>query len=275
MIASHKLNNLNRSLIPRDYKMPILFIGHGNPMNAIEENNFSATWKILGEELSKPDAILCISAHWETSGTYVTAMERPKTIHDFYGFPKELFEVEYPANGHPGLAEEIKKTIKKTEVGSDNQWGLDHGSWSILKRIYPQADVPVVQLSLDHLKSAGWHYELAKELLPFRRKGVLIIGSGNIVHNLRMVDWENQNGGYDWAIEINENFKSLILNNDHLPMINYEALGTYARLAIPTPEHYLPLLYILALKEENESIDFFNDSTTMGSLSMTSVKISV
>jgi 4,5-DOPA dioxygenase extradiol len=253
--------------------MPLLFVGHGNPMNAIEDNEFSNTWKTLPVTLPKPQAILCISAHWETRGTFVTAMQKPKTIHDFWGFPQELFDVKYPANGNPALAKQVKDEVKSATVGLDETWGLDHGCWSVIKRMYPQADVPVIQLSIDYTKPAQYHYALAKELASLRNKGVLIIGSGNMVHNLGMVNWQNPNGGYDWADEMNATFKKLIESNNHKELINYASLGKAAALAIPTPEHYLPLLYILGLKEEKENVSFFNDKTMMGSLSMTSVKI--
>lgn len=255
-------------------KMPVLFVGHGNPMNAIEENEFSKKWESMGKELTKPTAILCISAHWETRGTFVTAMEKPKTIHDFGGFPQELFDVQYPAPGKPELAKEIKSAIKKTDIGLNEDWGLDHGSWSVIRKMYPNADIPVLQVSLDYTKPAQWHYDLAKELASLRKKGVLIVGSGNMVHNLGMVNWRNLNGpGYDWAIEMNETFKKLISEGDHQTLINYASLGKAAQLAIPSPDHYLPLLYTLALKDEKDSISFFNDKTLAGSLSMTSVKL--
>jgi 4,5-DOPA dioxygenase extradiol len=254
-------------------KMPVLFVGHGSPMNAIEDNEFSNEWKKVGNSIPKPEYILCVSAHWETPGSYVTAMENPPTIHDFGGFPKELYEVEYPAPGSPELARRTVNNIKKTEVKPDKKWGLDHGTWSILKHMYPDADVPVIQLSLDYGKTPQYHYELAKELAFLRKKGVLIIGSGNMVHNLRIIDWRNANGGHDWAVEANSKFKNLILNNEHMQLIEYNKLGKEIELAVPTPEHFLPLLYALALKEENENVTFFNDKTVLGSLSMTSVII--
>ena len=256
--------------------MPVLFLGHGSPMNAIEENEFVTGWRNVGKTLPKPDAILCISAHWETRGTCVTAMEKPVTIHDFGGFPKELFAVQYPAPGSPELARETKRIIRKTEVGLDDKWGLDHGCWSVLRQLYPKADVPVIQLSLDYYKSAQYHYDLAKELASFRKKGVLIIGSGNMVHNLSLVTWEkiDEPGfGYDWAIEANEKIKKFILSNDHKSLIDYKSQGRAFDLAIPTPDHFLPLLYILALKDENDIIQVFNDKAVAGSLTMTSIKI--
>jgi 4,5-DOPA dioxygenase extradiol len=253
--------------------MPLLFIGHGSPMNAIEDNEFSKSWQALGKTLPKPNAILCISAHWETRGTFVTAMERPPTIHDFGGFPQELFNVQYPAPGNPELAVEIKNTITKIVVGLDNKWGLDHGCWSVLKHLYPNADVPVIQLSLDHDQTPQHHYDLGKELSSLRKIGVLIIGSGNMVHNLRIIDWQKTNEGFGWAVQANSKLKKLISENEHHQLINYQNLGKVVQLSIPTPEHFLPLLYILTLKEENERVSFFNDKIVMGSISMTSLKI--
>ncbi|MFA5815453.1 MAG: 4,5-DOPA dioxygenase extradiol [Bacteroidales bacterium] len=257
-------------------KMPVLFVGHGSPMNAIEDNEFSRSWKEIGKTLPQPYAILCISAHWETRGTFVTAMEKPKTIHDFGGFPQELFDVQYPAPGSPQLAKEIKSTVTKTDVSLDEKWGLDHGTWSVLKRLYPEADVPVVQMSLDFMQAPQYHYDLAKELATLRKNGILIIGSGNMVHNLRMVAWDKVREpefGFDWAIEANEKMKQFIISGDHKSLINYQSQGKSFNLAIPTPDHYLPLLYTLALQEKNEQISFFNDKPVMGSLTMTSVKI--
>jgi len=260
--------------------MPVLFIGHGTPMNAIEDNEFSRGWREVGKTLPTPKAILCISAHWETEGTLVTGMEKPRTIHDFGGFPQELFEVKYSAPGSPWLARETNKTVKKTEVRLDDDWGLDHGCWSVLRQIFPAADIPVVQLSLDYTRPAPEHYTLAKELAPLRQKGILIIGSGNMVHNLGRVvvrgvglrDF-NKPFGFDWAIEANELFKRLINENRHLELADYPSLGQAVRLAVPTPEHYLPMLYALALKQKNESILYFNDQPVGGSLTMTSMII--
>ncbi len=257
-------------------KMPLLFIGHGNPMNAIEENEFVQGFRNVGNEIQKPKAILCISAHWETKGTYVTAMENPRTIHDFGGFPKKLFEVQYPAPGSPELAHEVKNIVQKTEVELDEKWGLDHGTWSVIKHLYPEADVPVVQLSLDYTKPAQYHFELAKELSILRRKGILIVGSGNVVHNLGIVEWDRLSGGpfaFDWATEANEKMKSFILNESFQSLIDYEKQGRAFNLSIPTPEHYLPIIYILALKDKNDRTTFFNDQIVGGALSMTSVKL--
>ncbi|HMU44066.1 MAG TPA: 4,5-DOPA dioxygenase extradiol [Ignavibacteriaceae bacterium] len=273
-----KMNELNK--MTQEYnsteRMPVLFLGHGSPMNAIEENEFVQGWREIGKTLPKPNAVLCVSAHWETKGSFVTAMEKPKTIHDFGGFPEELYKVQYPAPGSSELAKRIKDIVKKAEVGLDDKWGLDHGAWSVIKHLYPEADVPVIQLSLDYQRSPGYHYELAKELAPLRNKGVLIIGSGNMVHNLRMVDWKRLNEAnysYDWATEASEKIKTSILSDDHKKLINYQSLGKEFNLAIPTPEHYLPLLYALALKLENEMISLFNDKAVGGSLTMTSLKI--
>lgn len=276
--AAMKLNELNKITAPfgSTEKMPVLFLGHGSPMNAIEENEFVTGWRNIGKTLPKPNAILCVSAHWETRGTFVTAMQRPPTIHDFGGFPQALFDVQYPAPGSPELAKETKDIIKKTEVKLDDKWGLDHGAWSVIKRLYPQADVPVIQLSLDYYQTPQYHYELAKELASLRKKGVLIIGSGNMVHNLGMVAWDKLNASdyaFDWAIEASEKMKKYILNGDHQQLINYKSLGKPFELAIPTPEHYLPLLYALALKDENEKVSLFNDKAVGGSLTMTSLKI--
>ena len=274
-----KLNELNKMTQEYDSteRMPVLFLGHGSPMNAIEENEFVQGWRVIGKTLPKPNAVLCVSAHWETKGTFVTAMEKPKTIHDFGGFPEELYQIQYPAPGSPRTCKrKLKDIVKKTEVGLDDKWGLDHGAWSVIKHLYPEADVPVIQLSLDYQRSPEYHYELAKELAPLRNKGVLIIGSGNMVHNLRMVDWKRLNEvnySYDWATEASEKMKTSILSDDHKKLINYQSQGKEFNLAIPTPEHYLPLLYALALKQENEMISLFNDKAVGGSLTMTSVKI--
>lgn len=275
--AAMKLNELNKisETFGNTVKMPVLFLGHGSPMNAIEENEFVAGFRNIAKDIPKPNAILCISAHWETKGTFVTAMQNPNTIHDFGGFPKELFEVQYPAPGNPNLAKETKSLITKTEVGLDDKWGLDHGAWSVIKHLYPKADIPVIQLSLDYSQTPQYHYELAQQINSLRQKGVLILGSGNIVHNLRMVEWKRLNDtfGFDWAIEANEKMKKFILNGDHKQLINFRSQGKSFDLAIPTPEHYLPLLYTLALQDKNDRVTLFNDKAVAGSLTMTSVKI--
>jgi 4,5-DOPA dioxygenase extradiol len=251
--------------------MPALFIGHGNPMNAIEDNEFSRAWAAVARSLPKPKAVLCVSAHWETEGTRVTAMEKPKTIHDFYGFPPALFEKLYPAPGSPELARMTQEMLKDSHVKPDSEWGLDHGAWSVLCQMYPKADVPVVQLSLDQRKPPAFHYELGRQLRGLRKKGVLIIGSGNIVHNLREMAWEDT--AYDWALEFDAKMKELILSGDHKAIIDYSKLGRSARLAVPTAEHYLPLLYMLGAQDKADNVGFFADKVTLGSMSMRSVRL--
>lgn len=256
---------------PADEKMPVLFIGHGSPMNAIEQNEYHQSWIALGGKLPRPRAILTISAHWLTRDTRVTSMERPRTIHDFGGFPKELYAQQYPAPGAPNLAELTRQLITRTEVQPDYEWGLDHGTWSFLLPMYPQAEIPVFQLSLDYYKPMRYHYELAQELADLRRRGVMIIGSGNIVHNLRMINFEGS--AFDWALEFDQKMKSFIADQDHESIIQYEKLGSLARLAVPTHDHYLPLIYAVALQERNEQAVFFNEKTDMGSISMRSFVI--
>lgn len=269
-----KLNKITEAF-GKTPKMPVLFLGHGNPMNAIEENEFVIGFRNLAKDIPKPNAILCISAHWETKGTFVTAMQHPPTIHDFGGFPKELFAVQYPAPGSPELAKETQSLITNAEVGLDDKWGLDHGAWSVIKHLYPNADIPVVQLSLDYNQTPQYHYELAQQIKSLREKGILIIGSGNMVHNLRKLEWKRLNDtfGFDWALEVNKKMKKFIISGDHKQLINFRAQGKSWELAIPTPEHYLPLLYALALQDKNEEAKLFNDKPVAGSLSMTSVKI--
>lgn len=247
-------------------KMPVLFVGHGNPMNAITDNSFAKQWERIGRSLT-PRAILCISAHWETSGSFVTAMPKPETIHDFGGFPEELFAVQYPAPGSPELANDVAIATHQRIV-QDHEWGLDHGAWSVLKRMFPKANVPVMQLSLDVRKSPLQHIELARELSYLRSKGVVIIGSGNIVHNLGMIQWRG--GSLDWAIEFDELSKELIATRDLASLANYSALGKEAQLSIPTPEHYLPMLYALSIVDADEEIEFFNETIDLGSVSMRS-----
>ncbi len=270
-----ELGALAETFAPTE-KMPVLFLGHGSPMNAIEENEFVQGFRSVAAGLPKPRAILCVSAHWETRGTFVTAMPNPPTIHDFGGFPKALFDVQYPAPGSPTLARETKALVKKTEVGLDDKWGLDHGAWSVIKHLYPKADVPVIQMSLDHYQNPEYHYELARELSSLRRKGILIIGSGNMVHNLGMVAWDKLNAvdyAYDWAREASEKMNRFILEGDHQSLVKFRSQGKAFDLAIPTPEHFLPLLYTLALKDEKDEVSLFNDKAVAGSLTMTSVRI--
>lgn len=257
-------------------KMPVLFLGHGSPMNAIEENQFVTGFRNLAKTLPQPNAILCISAHWFTNGTKVTAMEMPRTIHDFGGFPQALFDVQYPAKGSPELALETKHLLQTVDVELDEHWGLDHGAWSVIKHLYPDANVPVIQLSIDYTKSAQYHFELAQKLSDLRHKGILIVGSGNIIHNLRLVDFQNfekDDYGYDWAIEIREKVNNYLLDGNFQPLIDFETQSRAFQLAIPTPEHYLPLIYTLGLKDKKEELSLFNDKLLGGSLSMTSVKI--
>lgn len=273
MVSLNQFNTFTASLSQTDI-MPALFMGHGSPMNGIEVNEFSSTWTEIAGLIPIPKAVLVISAHWFTRGTKVTAMDFPPTIHDFGGFPQALFDVQYPAPGNPQLAKEIAQLVPSIPVSLDHDWGLDHGTWSVIKHMYPAADIPVLQLSIDYTKDARYHYDLAKELASLRKKGVLIVGSGNMVHNLRMVSWEMiTGGGYDWALDMDDKFKTLITNKDHQALINYQALGSAAQLAIPTPEHYLPLMYTLGLQNENETSTLFNDKAIGGSLTMTSVMI--
>jgi 4,5-DOPA dioxygenase extradiol len=252
-------------------QMPVLFLGHGNPMNAIEDNEFNLAWEAAAIHTPAPKAIVCVSAHWETRGTQVTAMEAPRTIHDFYGFPRALFEKQYPAPGSPELADRMIKLIGESKVQRDQSWGLDHGTWSVLCRMYPKADIPVVQLSLDRSHDPIYHYQLGRELLPLRKEGVLIVGSGNIVHNLRMMVWEDK--VFDWAAEYDAKVTQWILEGDHDSIIHYEKYGNAAQLAVNSAEHYLPLLYVLGLKEKDEPVSFFADKLWGGSLSMRCVRI--
>jgi 4,5-DOPA dioxygenase extradiol len=263
--------------LPKDGQMmPVIFVGHGSPMNAIEENEFTKGWRMMASKIPKPKAILCISAHWETAGTHVTAMEQPQTIHDFGGFPQALFDVQYKAPGSPWLAEETKKAITNVNVGLSNEWGLDHGCWSVLAKLYPAADVPVIQMSLDYTKGPQYHFDLGRQLSELRKKGVLILGSGNMVHNFQYAKIEgdfNKPLAHDWAIEANSYFKKFIMDNDTQPLINYQKHSKAFQLAAPTPEHYVPLLYNLALRTANDKVTFYNDAIVAGSFSMTSVII--
>jgi 4,5-DOPA dioxygenase extradiol len=270
----HSATNTLKSTAP----MPVLFVGHGSPMNAIEINEFSDKWRVLGKELPRPSAVLCISAHWETRGTQVTAMQHPETIHDFGGFPQALFDVSYLANGNPELAKQIRQEMTGANIGLNVDWGLDHGCWSILTHIYPDANVPVLQLSLDYTIGAQNHFNLAKQLAFLRSKGVLIIGSGNMIHNLRQLRFSptlglNEVFGYDWALEMTDLLKQKIMDEDYNALINYEKLSLAARLAIPTTDHYYPLLYALALRTKDDNVSFFNDKILAGSIGMTSVLI--
>lgn len=257
-------------------RMPVLFLGHGSPMNAIEDNQFVQEFRKAATEIPKPNAILCISAHWFTQGTKVTAMDMPRTIHDFGGFPQALFDVQYPAPGDPKLARETAELLAPVLVEEDHHWGLDHGAWSVIKHMYPEADIPVIQMSIDYTKPPQYHFDLGKRLTQLREKGILIIGSGNIVHNLRLIDWRNINtvgAGWDWAIEAREKTNNWLLDGNFQHIIDYQRQGTSLQYAIPTPDHYLPLIYTLGLKEKSENLALFNDELIAGSLSMTSVRI--
>uniref|UniRef100_A0AAU6WS53 4,5-DOPA dioxygenase extradiol n=1 Tax=Chryseobacterium endophyticum TaxID=1854762 RepID=A0AAU6WS53_9FLAO len=257
-------------------KMPVLFLGHGSPMNAIEENRFVQGFRKMATEIPKPNAILCISAHWFTRGTKVTAMDMPRTIHDFGGFPQALFDVEYPAPGDPALAKETAGLLAPVPMEEDRSWGLDHGAWSVIKHLYPEADIPVIQMSIDYTKPPQYHFDLAKKLNKLREKGILIIGSGNIIHNLRLIDWRNINtpgAGWDWAIEAREKTNHWILDGNFKNIIEYQNQGISLQYAIPTPDHYLPLVYTLGLKTSSDELSLFNDELIGGSLSMTSVRI--
>lgn len=252
-------------------RMPVLFVGHGSPMNAIEDNEFSRTWAEIAQGLPRPEAILCVSAHWETQGVKVTAMEKPRTIYDFYGFPQPLYDKKYAAPGAPNLVKPIQDLLAPIAVQADMSWGLDHGAWSVLCRMYPQADIPVAQLSLDRSRDAAAHYELGRLLAPLRDEGVLIVSSGNIVHNLRLVVFEDT--AFDWALQFDQQVKNWILKADHCPIIQFEKQGKAAQLAVNSGEHYLPLLYTLGAATEDEPVQFFTEKVWGGSLSMRCVKI--
>lgn len=255
-------------------RMPVIFFGHGNPMNALADNEYTRAWAEIARSMPRPKAVLCVSAHWYIPGVAVTAMERPRTIHDFGGFPRELFEVEYAAPGSPELAERVAELLGGDVVLDNARWGLDHGTWSVLVHVFPKADVPIVQLSIDETKPAEWHYETAKKLAPLREEGVLIIGSGNLVHNLHAYAWGRHDvEAFDWAIRFEQKARELILSDNHEPLANYESMGKDAKLAAPTPDHYLPLLYVLALKSDGEEISFPISGFDGGSISMTTVRI--
>lgn len=270
LFTLNEFSSLATGMAGEKKRMPVMFVGHGNPMNAIEQNEFSTAWKKIGASIERPKAILCVSAHWMTSGkTLVTAMAKPETIHDFYGFPDELFAVQYPAPGAVEAAQQTIGLVKKTTVQPAHDWGLDHGCWSVLKPMFPNADIPVFQLSLDLSKPPQWHYELAAELRALRDQGVLIIGSGNIVHNLGRMQWNDN--AFDWAVEFDTWSKERLLAGDHSALINYTSKGKIAELSVPTNEHYLPLLYAMALQDKQDELRFFNEKTMMGSISMRSV----
>ena len=253
--------------------MPVVFFGHGTPMNVVSDNRYTQAWREIGRALPKPKAILCVSAHWFTEGVGVTAMEQPKTIHDFYGFPKALYEIRYPAAGSPPLARQVHELLAPVEVALDHEWGLDHGTWSVLYHAYPDADVPVVQLSIDRRQSGAFHYDVGRRLAPLRDQGVLIAGSGNVVHNLRLLNRDDNAPALDWATRFNDRVRDLIERREHAPLIAWEHLGNDARLAINSAEHYLPLLYCLGLQRDDEPSRFAVDGVHLGSLSMLSMVI--
>jgi 4,5-DOPA dioxygenase extradiol len=255
------------------HRQPAVFIGHGSPMYALEPNGHTDAWAALGKRLHKPDAILVISAHWLTRGIWLTAMPQPKTIHDFGGFPEALFQIQYPAPGSPALAQRVQSLLKQAVVLEEHEWGIDHGAWSVLRYLYPHADVPVVQLSLDGSLSAEEHYTLAKQLAPLRDENILILGSGNIVHNLRLIDWDSEAAPLPWATDFNQFFMSQILANQHPALLDWQAAGDTARLSIPTPEHYWPALYPLALQGSEEQVEIITNGIEMGSISMLSFLI--
>jgi 4,5-DOPA dioxygenase extradiol len=251
--------------------MPVVFVGHGNPMNAIEENRFHRAWRELALRLPRPKAVLCISAHWETNGVFATSAPEPETIHDFSGFPAQLNTFQYPARGDAALAQRVSRIVQHARVHLDGKRGLDHGAWSVLCAMYPEADLPIVQLSLDATQQAAFHYRLAKDLAPLRAEGVLLLGSGNIVHNLRRFDFERAEP-LDWAVRFNERVKERIASSDHTDLVTYEKLGREGQLSVPTPEHYLPLLYVLAHQSPRDEVEFFTDEV-VSSISMTSVLV--
>lgn len=251
--------------------MPVVFVGHGSPMNAIEDNEFSRAWAGAAAALPRPAAILCISAHWLTAGVFVTGMGEPRTIHDFYGFPRELYEVRYPAPGSPELARRVQQSVVSAGVEIDELWGLDHGCWSVLRRMYPEADVPVVQVSLNRRQEGDWHYRLGQGLRLLRDEGVLIVGSGNLVHNLGMIEWGG--GAFDWAERFDRLAAGLIVSGEHATLVDYRRLGADADLSIPTNEHYLPLICALGATLPGEPVRFFAEKVTLGSISMRSVVI--
>ncbi|HVE55676.1 MAG TPA: 4,5-DOPA dioxygenase extradiol [Pyrinomonadaceae bacterium] len=254
--------------------MPAIFFGHGNPMNALYRNDWTENWAKIGRDIPRPKAVLCISAHWFIPETAVTVMERPRTIHDFGGFPQQLFEVQYPAPGAPELAARVQELLAPVEVKSDKRWGLDHGTWSVLAHVFPEADIPVVQLSIDETQPAEFHYGLAARLAPLRDEEILICGSGNLVHNLHAYSWgAHTPEPLDWALRFEQAAREMILSGNHEPLIDYELLGKDALLSAPTPEHFLPLIYILALQKENEKISFPVEGFDGGSISMLSVQI--
>jgi 4,5-DOPA dioxygenase extradiol len=254
--------------------LPAIFFGHGNPMNAITHNDYTEAWRRIGEEMPRPRVILSISAHWYGPGTGVTIATAPRTIHDFGGFPQELYQVQYPAPGDPALAHRVQQLLAPLAVKLDDSWGLDHGTWSVLRHVYPAADIPIVQLSIDEAKPAFFHFEIGRKLAPLRDEGVLIVGSGNLVHNLHAYAWgRHSRDPYDWAVRFESAARDMMLAGEHKPLIDYETLGPDAALSIPTPDHYLPLLYVLGAKQKGESVRFPVEGVDGGSISMLTVQV--
>lgn len=253
--------------------LPALFIGHGSPMNALELNSYTRVWQDLGRSLPRPRAILCISAHWYIRHTAVTAQADPPTIHDFYGFPQELFAFRYPSPGSAALVERVQQLVTQTPVQADSEWGIDHGAWSVLTHLYPQADIPVVQLSIDATRPPAWHYELGRTLSPLRDEGILIVGSGNVVHNLRQMRRDGEGSAWNWATSFNDQARRFILDGDHQPLQEYLSLGEGARLSVPTPEHYLPLLYVLGTQRPGEQARIVTDGIDLAAISMLSTLV--
>jgi 4,5-DOPA dioxygenase extradiol len=254
--------------------MPAIFFGHGNPMNALSDNAYTRAWASIGNSMPRPEVVLAVSAHWYLPATMVTASRAPRTIHDFGGFPRELYQVEYPAPGSPELAERVQDLLAPVSVRLDESWGLDHGTWSVLKHVFPYADVPVVQLSIDETEPPQVHYEIGKRLAPLRDEGILIIGSGNIVHNLHTYAWGRHGvEPFDWAVRFEQQAREFLLKGDDAPLIDYERLGRDAMLSIPTPEHYLPLLYVIAVRGEGEQVSFPVEGVDGGSVSMLAARI--
>ena len=249
-------------------KMPVMFVGHGSPMNAIEDNTYTRTWKSIAERIPKPEVILSVSAHWYTRGTKIMDQETPKTIYDMYGFPKELYEVSYNVAGSPGMAKVSGELISR-EIQYDNSWGIDHGTWAVLVHMYPDRDIPVFQISVDANALPEAHYKIGRELKTLREQGVLILCSGNIVHNLRLVDWNKEGEGFDWAYDFDEYIYENILTKNHDNILNFKELGELAKLAVPTPDHFYPLLYALGAADDDNKISVYNKSCELGSLSMT------
>ena len=254
--------------------MPAMFFGHGNPMNAVSRNAYTEGWRRIGEQIPRPEAIVSVSAHWYGPGTAVTVNATPRTIHDFGGFPPELYQVQYPAPGDPALARRVQALLAPLEVRLDDSWGLDHGTWSVLKHVYPAADIPVIQLSIDETKPAAFHFDVGRRLAPLRAEGVLIAGSGNLVHNLHTYAWgQHSQDPYDWAVRFETAARDVMLTGEFGPLVNYESLGRDALLSIPTPDHYLPLLYVLGCHQKGEDIGFPIEGVDGGSISMLSVQL--